>query len=320
MSSRSRSTERDVVFLCGIPTESPLALVRERLEEIGAPHLVISQRRFDDTPFRFEISGGRLTGEVVLDGYRHSLESCTAVYTRLMDEQHLPELEGEPPDSARRLRARAWHEALSRWYEIAPIRVVNRAAAMASNVSKPFQAQAIVRHGFRTPDTLITNDPGLARAFVAQHGRVIFKSISGVRSIVREIGEDDVRRLDRIRSCPVQFQAYVDGQNVRVHAIDDEVFATAIETDATDYRYAQKQGSEPAALEPAELGDDLSTQCIALARSLELPFAGIDLKITSAGDVYCFEVNPSPAYSYYELHTGQPIAAALARYLAGFRH
>jgi hypothetical protein len=31
--------------------------------------------------------------------------------------------------------------------------------------------------------------------------------------------------------------------------------------------------------------------------------------------VYCFEVNPSPAYSYYESHTGQPISAALARYL-----
>jgi hypothetical protein len=28
-------------------------------------------------------------------------------------------------------------------------------------------------------------------------------------------------------------------------------------------------------------------------------------------------VNPSPAFSYYELHTGQPIAAAIAGYLAG---
>jgi hypothetical protein len=28
-------------------------------------------------------------------------------------------------------------------------------------------------------------------------------------------------------------------------------------------------------------------------------------------------VNPSPAFSYYEAHTGQPIAQAIARYLAG---
>jgi hypothetical protein len=32
--------------------------------------------------------------------------------------------------------------------------------------------------------------------------------------------------------------------------------------------------------------------------------------------VICFEVNPSPGFSYYEGHTGQPISAAIARYLA----
>ena len=43
----------------------------------------------------------------------------------------------------------------------------------------------------------------------------------------------------------------------------------------------------------------------------------IDLKITPEGQVYCLEVNPCPAFSYYEIHTEQPIARAVARYLAG---
>ena len=64
------------------------------------------------------------------------------------------------------------------------------------------------------------------------------------------------------------------------------------------------------------MSDDVALQCLALARDLDLPFAGIDLKITPADEIYCFEVNPSPAYSYYESHTGQPISAALARFLA----
>ena len=42
---------------------------------------------------------------------------------------------------------------------------------------------------------------------------------------------------------------------------------------------------------------------------------GIDLKITPDDEVYCFEVNPSPAFSYYESNTGQPISAAIARAL-----
>jgi glutathione synthase/RimK-type ligase-like ATP-grasp enzyme len=53
-----------------------------------------------------------------------------------------------------------------------------------------------------------------------------------------------------------------------------------------------------------------------LAERLDLSFVGIDLKITPDGEVYCFEVNPCPAFSYFELNTDQPIARAVARYLA----
>jgi hypothetical protein len=307
-----------MILLFGIPSESPLALVRERLDQIGAPYLMVSQRRFADTGFWFEIADGpRLSGELRLGGDTYPLDQVTAVYTRLMDDRALPELRGEPVGSPVRQRARLWHDAVMRWYEIAPIRVVNPTAAMWSNASKPFQAQAIVRHSFRTPETLVTTEPSLVGEFVARHGRVIFKSMSGVRSIVRELHEGDLARLDAIRWCPVQFQAFVPGQNVRVHTVGDDLFATAITTGATDYRYAQRQAGEPAVLEPVELGDEVAERCLALAHDLELPFAGIDLKVTPDDEVYCLEVNPSPAYSYYESHTGQPISAALARYLAG---
>jgi hypothetical protein len=33
--------------------------------------------------------------------------------------------------------------------------------------------------------------------------------------------------------------------------------------------------------------------------------------------VYCFEVNPSPGFSYYEANAGQPISTAVAEYLTG---
>jgi glutathione synthase/RimK-type ligase-like ATP-grasp enzyme len=53
-----------------------------------------------------------------------------------------------------------------------------------------------------------------------------------------------------------------------------------------------------------------------MARDMQLLFAGIDLRRTPAGDWYCFEVNPSPGFTFYESATGQPIAAAVARFLA----
>jgi glutathione synthase/RimK-type ligase-like ATP-grasp enzyme len=146
-----------------------------------------------------------------------------------------------------------------------------------------------------------------------------YKSISGVRSIVQRLAAADIARLDKICWCPTQFQAFVEGINVRVHTIGDAVFATAIHTEATDYRYAHRQGS-PVTLQALELPDTLADRCLRLAHALGLAFAGIDLKLTPDQQVYCFEVNPSPAFSYYEVHTGQPIAQAVARYLAGEAH
>ena len=43
--------------------------------------------------------------------------------------------------------------------------------------------------------------------------------------------------------------------------------------------------------------------------------AGIDLRRTPSGEWCCFEVNPSPAFTFYQESTGQPIAAAIASLL-----
>jgi hypothetical protein len=305
-----------MILLCGIPSETPLKRVREQAERHRVPYIMLNQRDWEDIAIEFEISGAALSGSLQFKNKALRLEDFCGVYTRLADDRSLPELDGEPEDSLRRRRCRTLHETLTSWCEITPARVVNRSAAMGSNGSKPYQAQLIRANGFAVPETLITNDPELVRAFYAQNKGVIYKSISGVRSIVEPLKESDLERLWQIRWCPTQFQAFVEGTNVRVHTIGTQVFATAIHTSATDYRYAARQGQE-AELEEFTLPDELGERCLKLAQSLGLAFAGIDLKLTPDGQVYCFEVNPSPAFSYYEAHTGQPIARAVVHYLAG---
>ncbi len=53
-----------------------------------------------------------------------------------------------------------------------------------------------------------------------------------------------------------------------------------------------------------------------MTASLGLLIAGIDLRLTDDGHWYCFEVNPSPGFTYYEIATGQPLALAVARLLS----
>ena len=306
-----------MILLCGIPTEPPLARVAAALDELGVPFVVFNQRSVRQAECSFELDATGLRGTLRTNGKTHRLEDVAGAYTRLMDERMLPELRGEPPDSPVRDACRNLHDVLYRWMEITPARVINRAGAMASNNSKPYQAQLIMAAGFRVPETLVTNDPNLLGAFIAEHGRVVYKSISGARSIVRELAASDLARIEDIRWCPVQFQAYVEGVDVRVHVIGERVLATRVSSAATDYRYAGLDGGQPARLEPARLSDALEESCVALARSLGLRFSGIDLRIADGGDVVCFEVNPCPAFAYYEAHTGQRIADAVARHLAG---
>lgn len=305
-----------MILVCGIPSETPLRMVTYNLERMGAKFALLSQRDFPKCQLWFEVNSGKIVGELRVAERTYQLQQFTAVYPRLMDDRFLPELSDEPPESTLRKQCRSFHDTLIRWMEIAPAVVINRCAPMASNSSKPYQAQLIREQGFLVPETLITSEPELVREFRAKHGRVIYKSISAVRSIVQELNDEDEERLERIRWCPTQFQAFVEGTNIRVHTVGCEAFATAVRSEATDYRYAARQTGERAELREVTLSSDLSEKCLMLTQALGLEFAGIDLKVTSEDDVYCFEVNPCPAFSYYEASTEQPISAAVARRLA----
>jgi glutathione synthase/RimK-type ligase-like ATP-grasp enzyme len=207
-------------------------------------------------------------------------------------------------------RVNQMHVAIDTWLETTAARVVNPTSANDSTNSKPYQSLLIRQH-FDVPATLVTNDPDAVAAFRAEHGRIIYKSVSGERSIVTQFSDADGARLDRLATCPVQFQEHVDGLDVCVHVVGGEVFATMIASDAVDYRYDHRETR----MEPTILPDPVAEACVALTARLGLELSGIDLRLASDGRVVCFAVNPSPAYIVYEDATGQPIADAIARRL-----
>lgn len=309
-----------MILFCGIPSEPPLAGAIAAANALGVEHVVFNQRHAHHCDVVLDVGDGRATGALWMWEREYSLEHFQGVYTRFMESASLPENRPagrRAPDALLVEKSAFLHDVLNEWLEVAPCTVVNRTSAMGSNVSKPYQAQLIGREGFRTPETLVTNEPAEVREFARRHGRVIYKSTSSIRSIVRELAPDvPDADLARVRDLPTQFQQFVGGGNMRVHVVGDAVFATEIATAAIDYRYARREALD-VAMSATVLPADIAERCVRLARRLALPFCGIDLKRTAQGEYYCFEVNPSPAYSYYEDHTGQPIARALVRYLAG---
>ena len=306
-----------MILLCGIPSEPPLRLVIEAAGRLGVPYVLFNQREVQFADIHLEIKQGQLCGAIRIREIDWPLEGFSGVYVRLMDYRDLPEFKsrnGVPPDH--KIKSQLFHGTLGQWLEMADCLVMNRERAMSSNSSKPYQAQFIKRAGFRIPTTLITNDPEEVKSFLKTHGRVIYKSISSVRSIVQTLSDIKLDHLHKIRHLPTQFQEFVPGRDIRVHVVGNRVFATEIDSEAVDYRYARNDGHD-VELIPIELPEAIKTRCLTLSSLLDLPLCGIDLKRTPDDDYYCFEVNPSPAYSYYQENTGQDIAAAIVMDLHG---
>jgi len=249
----------------------------------------------------WSVEGGRVSDRISLGKRILHASEIDSVYLRAM--------------TSRDVSTRAAHVAVTSLWEFAEslsVLVVNRRRASHTNMSKPYQLQLIERYGFRVPNTLVTMVPEEALAFYDEcRGRVIYKSISAERSIVKRLTPDDFARLDLIRDCPTQFQEMIPGTDLRVHTVGERLFATEVVSNGVDYRYAE-DGSGCRSMRAVELPPEVQSRCLELVKGIGLSLSGIDLRRTPDGAYYCFEVNTSPAFTLFENHTGQRIGDALA--------
>jgi hypothetical protein len=303
-----------LILLWGVCADGPLATVRSELERQHVDCIFLDQAAIGETEMEISFEG-EVSGRLRIGSQETQLGDITAAYLRPYDFRGLTDDQGIGPDEVMLQRGLAIGEALNCWAELSPALIVNRPEAMASNNSKPYQAELIRSVGFAVPDTLVTTDPQAAMSFWKQHGSLIYKSISGVRSIVTRLADHHLDRLEDISHCPTLFQQYIAGTDYRVHVVGQEVFACAIVSAVDDYRYAGRQGAE-VVVRPIELPRALLERCQTLARSLGLTVTGIDLRRSDSGEWYCFEANPSPGFTFYEAATDQPIAQAIAKLLA----
>jgi glutathione synthase/RimK-type ligase-like ATP-grasp enzyme len=304
-----------VILLWGLPGDSPLRAVREALRRHQHDGVVfLSQHDVLQTDLDLTV-GSSIDGRLRARGRTVKFGSIHAAYLRPYDTRRILDLAGTDPTDPAWFRAIATDDMLLSWADITPALAVNRPKAMAPNGSKPYQAAWIRTHGFRVPATLLTTHPAAVLEFRDQYHRVVYKSISGVRSIVSRLADADLERLDDVMWCPTQFQEFILGTDYRVHVVGGRVFACRVTSNADDYRYGARSGSNPT-IEACHLPADVEERCVALSRDMGLTVSGLDLRQTPEGAWYCFEVNPSPGFTYFEDATGQAIADAIADLLA----
>src|SRR4051812_27937882 len=130
----------------------------------------------------------------------------------------------------------AWSEANEAlqglWYSLGCF-WMNPPTADEVSQRKIRQLQVARRLGFSIPETLITNDPEAARAFVERHRgdgviRKAFRNIPQAPRTTALVREEDLAVIDTVRYAPVIFQRFVPAEvDLRVTIVEEEIFAAA---------------------------------------------------------------------------------------------
>lgn len=139
------------------------------------------------------------------------------------------------------------------------------------------------------------------------------KGLSGVPTFVGLVDS----RSKHSELIPSLLQPYLDGREIRIHVVDDKVFAHQLTKKAghIDYRVGGLSS-----VDPFELDDRIAAYARRITRREQLRFSGIDA--ISVGDALrVLEVNPMPGYHSFELSGGRPyaISAELISVLSGSR-
>ena len=194
-----------MILVCGLLADGMIELMCARLNDLGFEYVLFDQLQYPGAyNLSWEIGEGGLRGFVTSPERKVDIAELTGVYARYVNHRG-----GEEDDRFSKLEremiSAEYQLSLMQLLDLLPCTVVNRASASISNDSKVYQSFLAESVGLRTPRTLVTTDPNQASEFYKTCGRrVIYKSLSSIRSVVSWVGDADLgERIGRVSNCPL---------------------------------------------------------------------------------------------------------------------
>lgn len=199
---------------------------------------------------------------------------------------------------------------------------VNNPMREEEAVRKAHQLKTAQQVGLTIPNTLITNNPNRARAFVYRHGfdRTVYKAFSEQDDSWHETpvaGSRALTQLDKVCYAPVIFQERIPVQcDLRVVVIGKKVFPVAIRGQEVSQPVGHRMPVGRMHGESFELPVAVTERLSLLMERLGLVYGVVDLRLTPDGQYVFREVDPSGAWLWLEACSGLPITETFARFLA----
>ncbi|GGO90524.1 ATP-grasp ribosomal peptide maturase [Wenjunlia tyrosinilytica] len=199
-------------------------------------------------------------------------------------------------------------------------RWMNHPDAAARARYKPWQLQAAHRSGFAVPATVITTFPKVARQFAENHQDLIVKPISGTHPTDPPMALPTTRippdvDFTEVAAGPTLLQQHIPKlADIRLTCVGEQMFAARKASDPgqVDGRFAENDHTWEAAEMPARIAQAVR----AYMRAARLAYGAFDFAEDNEGTWWFLECNQGGQFGFIQLATGQPIAEAVATWLA----
>jgi glutathione synthase/RimK-type ligase-like ATP-grasp enzyme len=188
--------------------------------------------------------------------------------------------------------------------------------ALLRGSDKLFQLKVAASCGWRVPDTLVTQSKASVLEFAKRHeaSGIVVKSIVGAPGaflFTRKIHDASALNAAEIEACPAIYQECIEGDtHVRLVKFGEQCMAALVTSDDLDWR-----GDIAGKLSPWDVPADVNRAVQSVLSALGLEMGVIDIKITPAGELVWFEVNPQGQFLFLEPLTGLPLERTFSEYL-----
>jgi glutathione synthase/RimK-type ligase-like ATP-grasp enzyme len=186
---------------------------------------------------------------------------------------------------------------------------------------KALQLLEASRAGLKIPQTLISNDPARATAFVDALGA----RECAIKPLIA-IGVSDEHgyrlplttmlppghSLESVALAPTMLQPYVDKAfELRCVVIGDQIFCAKLDSQSDEKSRIDWRAGDPEH-EIFSLPRDVEGAIHRLLDSFELNFASLDMIVTPEGEFVFLELNPNGQWLWLEYELGLPLVATMA--------
>lgn len=245
----------------------------------------------------------QLGGNNTLTLGEHSVDPGDVVWVR-RPEQPLPNPKTSEADKKFAAQEyRSLYQSIAYLLESLPVWCINKYSAGRLMIQKSVQLQLAQRCGLKIPDTLMSNNPEMVRAFLGRGGRSVCKGFTphvwqknGYSSVAItetfEITSDKLPSDEVLTYAPAIYQELVPKEyDIRMVLMGNRVYSYALRNTKKALDWRQDAGFGHVSAEQVPTPPDVEKGILEFARRSGVCFGSLDFGVDAKGQWWFLEIN-----------------------------